>query len=159
MVLGGGEIGDDPRFLQWQLALPHILSKRIVLGHGLAIGGQVVGYQTEGGVKSLDSYVIGLLVETGLPGCLLFFAMIAIAVWVAARLYVVDCDRQTAAAGALACSLIAFATYRFALYQEENHTLMFIIISLIFAIATSARRRHKVAIRASSSAAVPQFLR
>jgi O-antigen ligase len=137
MVVG---YDDGDRMLQWQLAMPQIESNPIT-GHGMGTSGILVGYHLEAGVPSVDSYIITLLVETGVPGLLLFFATIAIAIWMGLRVYLSDKDPRASIGCALACSLIAFATYRTALSQTENHSLVFFIIGLIFVMGRCARDR------------------
>ena len=137
MVIG---YDDSDRFLQWQMALPAIRSNPIT-GHGMGSSGTVVGYHLELGMPSVDSYLITLLVENGVLGCLLFFITIAIAIWIGLRVYLRDNDSRAAIGSALACSLIAFATYRLALSQTENHFFVFIIIGLIFVMGRFAHDR------------------
>jgi hypothetical protein len=132
---------DGDRWLQWDMALPHIQSNPIT-GHGMGSSGVVVGYNLyEGSIPSVDSYFITLLVENGVPGCLLFFGAVAIAVWIGVRVYLSDRDPRGALGSALACSLIAFATYRIALSQTENHPLVFILLGLIFVMGRLAYER------------------
>ena len=82
---------DGDRWLQWEMALPHIQSNPIT-GHGMGSSGTIIGYGVESGMPSVDSYVITLLVENGVPGCLLFFGAIAIAIWIGLRVYLSDRD-------------------------------------------------------------------
>ena len=53
-------------------------------------------------MPSVDSYVITLLVENGVPGCLLFFGAIAIAIWIGLRVYLSDRDPRGNLGSALA---------------------------------------------------------
>ena len=61
MVLGGAaQAGStELRHEQWVAAIPFIKSNPIT-GHGFAIGGYVIQ-------SSIDSYVVSLLAETGIP--------------------------------------------------------------------------------------------
>jgi hypothetical protein len=131
---------DGDRYLQWTMALPHIISNPVT-GHGIASSGRLIGYHIESGLPSVDSYILTLLVEMGAPGLLLFFGMITIAIWTAGRLYLSAAGDLTALGGALACSLVAFAVYRLALSQTENHTLLFLLIALVFVIRRVAHER------------------
>ena len=142
---------DGDRWLQWEMALPHIQSNPIT-GHGMGSSGKIIGYGVESGMPSVDSYVITLLVENGVPGCLLFFGAIAIAIWIGLRVYLSDRDPRGTLGSALACSLIAFATYRTALSQTENHPLVFVIIGLIFVMGRLAYDRRIFAQEPASSA-------
>lgn len=143
IVLGGGETAasTEARFAQWDMAVPHILSNPVT-GHGAGISGDVIGYFSPGStIPTVDSYLISLLVEVGVPGLLFFFGMIAIGIWIGIRLYLTDSDYRAAVAGALACSLIAFAVYRTVLSQRENHTLLFLFIGVVFVISKLGQER------------------
>jgi O-antigen ligase len=136
IVFGGGDTvaSTEARFIQWNLAKPHILSNPVT-GHGTGMSAEVIGYFTPGGtIPTVDSYVLSLLVEVGVPGLIFFFGMIACGVWIGLRQYLTNTDRWAALGGPIACSLIAFAVYRLALSQRENHTLFFLIIGLAFSI-------------------------
>ena len=132
IVLGGGaeSYSDDSQLIQWRLAWPHILANPVT-GHGYGTAGDVVGYFTANSVPSVDSSLISVLVETGLPGFLFFFGMAVFGAWRGLRLFLFDPSKRAAAAGALACSLIAFVVQRFALSQRESYTTIFIIIACI----------------------------
>jgi|SRR5579871_1163084 len=137
IVFGGGEtVGStEARFAQWELAKPHILSNPVT-GHGMGMAAEVIGFLTPGGTTpTLDTYILTLLVEVGVPGFLVFFGMIACGIWIGLRQYLTNKDRWAALGGPIACSLIAFAIYRMTLSQRENHTLFFLVIGLVFAIS------------------------
>ncbi len=139
MVLGGGyeSYSDQGRIDQVNMALPHILSNPFT-GHGIGLGAQVVGFTEPGGLLTLDSYVLTLLVETGLPGLLFFFGMIVFSAWFGVSAYLSNQTRLSALAGCVACSLIAFGAYRFFLNQHDNHTLLFELVG--FAVLLSNPR-------------------
>ena len=83
MVLGGGaeEASTQGRWVQWAAAWP-LLKSNPIIGHGFVTGGFEIG-------SSIDSYVISLLVETGVPGFLCFTGMVCLAVWYGVRAYLV----------------------------------------------------------------------
>jgi hypothetical protein len=109
----------------------------------------VVGYIIPGAAgPTLDTYILSLLVDVGVPGLVFFFGMIACGIWIVLRQYFGNTDRWAAVGGPIACSLLAFAVYRTALSQKENHTLFFLIIGLAFAIGRfghgrSAKKKRK----------------
>jgi O-antigen ligase len=125
MVLGGAAQANstEARHVQWVAALPFIRANPIT-GHGFQIGGYVID-------SSVDSYVISLLLETGIPGLLFFAGMLLIPVWYGLRSYLSDSSESGAAAGAVACSFVAYAVYRLALSQKENHMLIFSLLAII----------------------------
>jgi O-antigen ligase len=125
MVLGGGaeEASTQGRWVQWAAAWP-LLKSNPIIGHGFVTGGFEIG-------SSIDSYVISLLVETGVPGFLFFTGMVCLAVWYGVRAYLTDLSESGALAGTLACSFTAFVFYRLVLSERENHFLMFTLLGII----------------------------
>jgi len=145
MVLGGGEAAasNEARFEQWRLAWPHILSNPVT-GHGFDLGASVVGYFNPGGVLTIDSYVLSLLVETGAPGLVFFFLAVAGGIWFGARAYLTDRSRRGAIAGGFACAIIGFAVYRLVLSQRENHTLYFLFVGAVIVLAKLNREEKAI---------------
>ena len=140
-IFGGNETAGSTsaRFDQFNQALPHIM-RNPVTGHGRGTAADLVGFYTPGNtIPTIDSYLITLLVEQGVTGFLLFFGMIAFGAWIGVRLYISSANKHAALGAPIACSLIAFATYRLVLSQTENHTLMFLMIGLVFALAKVSR--------------------
>jgi hypothetical protein len=150
IVLGGGDTAasNDARFIQWDLATPHILENPIT-GHGIGLGADVIGFYTPSGVPSVDSYVLSLLVETGVPGLIFFVGMIGYGLWVNAKLYLTDLSDLASFGGPLASSILAFSVYRLGLSLRESHTLFFLVIGLTFIILHFARKSDVIAQRTS----------
>ncbi len=129
MVLGGAaQAGStDARYIQWAAGMPFIKSNPIT-GHGFGLSGLIIG----GG--SIDSYILSLALETGVPGLVFFLGMLALPVWYGLRNYVSDMSETSALAGALACSFIGFIMNRLVLSQKENHMLIFSLMALVIAL-------------------------
>ncbi len=128
---GQGAASTETRFVEWSLAWPHILSNPVT-GNGFDLGGAIVGYRSAPlGPLTLDSSVISLLVETGVPSLLFYFAAAAIAAWTGTRQYLRDRTFGGVLSGGLASSIIAFTSYRLFLSQRENQTLFFILVSCV----------------------------
>jgi O-antigen ligase len=142
VVLGGDDsnLSNDGRMIQWQMGVPHILSNPIT-GHGTGMSGPVIGFRLPNGTITIDSYILSLLVEVGVPGLFFFLGMIVLGVMIALRLYLADADKRASVAGPLGCSIIAFSVYRMTLSQRENHTLFFLIVGLVFAASKLAHNR------------------
>ncbi|MDR3515067.1 MAG: O-antigen ligase family protein [Azospirillaceae bacterium] len=143
LVLGGGEThaSNSGRYDQWLLAQPHLMANPIT-GHGLGMATDVISYYSLGStLPSVDSYLLTLLVEVGIPGTVAFFGMLAYAIWKGGRIYLSDLDERATVAAPIACSLVAFAVYRLVLSQRENHTLCFILIGVFIAVANLYRSR------------------
>jgi O-antigen ligase len=148
MVFGGADTAasTEARFIQWNAAKPHIISNPVT-GHGVGSSGDLIGFAAETGVPSVDSYPITLLVEQGVPGFLLFFAMVAVGIWIGVRIYLTNTEKIAEIAGPLACSLVAFGIYRLVLSQRENHTLFFLMIGLLLAVSRICHERQRSQVR------------
>lgn len=135
MVLGGaGQAGSaDARWEQWHAALP-LIKENPITGRGFVTGGFDIG-------SSIDSYVISLLVETGVPGLVFFAGVVCLPIWYGVRGYLTDLSQSGALAGALACSFIAFVTYRLVLSERENHSLIFCLLGIVVVLNYEYERR------------------
>jgi O-antigen ligase len=136
MVLGGGAeaASTEGRWVQWAAALP-IIKTNPITGHGFATGGTDID-------MSIDSFVISLLLETGIPGLVFFTGICCLPVWFGIRSYIYDLSESGALAGALACSFVAFALYRLVLSQKENNMLAFFLLGLIVVAIYEYRTKH-----------------
>jgi O-antigen ligase len=128
LVLGGGAeaASTQGRYEQWMAGIPFIKSNPI-FGHGFALGGFLID-------SSIDSYVLSLLLETGVPGLMFFSGLLLVPIWYGLRSYLCDRSQAGAIAGALACSLIAFTVNRLVLSQRENHMLFFSLLAVIIVL-------------------------
>jgi O-antigen ligase len=124
MVLGGAAQSgsSEARYGQWLAAIPFVKSNPIT-GHGFGLGGYVIQ-------SSIDSYVISLLLETGIPGLMFFTGLLLIPVWCGLRNYLSNSSEAGAAAGAVACSIVAFTANRLVLSQKENHPMIFALLAI-----------------------------
>ncbi len=62
----------------------------------------------------------------------MFFAgLLLIPIWYGLRSYLSDMSEAGAAAGAVACSFVAFTANRLVLSQKENHMLIFSLLAII----------------------------
>ena len=137
MVLGGAAQASstDARYLQWAAGSPFIKSNPIT-GHGLGLGGIIIG------LGQIDSYILSLVVETGIPGLVFFVGLLVLPVWYGLRNYLSDVSESGALAGALACSFIGFSMNRLVLSQKENHMLMFSLLAIVIVLNyESAQKR------------------
>ena len=127
----------DARWQQWALLKPHLWASPI-FGYGRDMSGMVIGFYYPGATTpTVDSYVLSLLADVGIPGTLFFFGAIAFSVWTAGRRYIVDLSDTGAVAGALGCSALGFGVYRITLSQQENIFLFFVIVAAIIAISAA----------------------
>jgi hypothetical protein len=133
VISGGGE-GDssnDARWTEWAMAWPKIIANPIT-GHGFGLSGLIVGYRvSEAAVLTVDSYLISLLTETGVPSVIFYFGTSLAAAWFGAKQYLLDRGKGGVWAGGLACSITGYTAYRFFLSQRENQTLFFILVGCV----------------------------
>ena len=94
MVLGGAAQASstDARYLQWAAGTPFIKSNPIT-GHGFGLGGLIIG------LGQIDSYILSLVVETGIPGLVFFVGLLVLPVWYGLRNYLSDMSESGALAG------------------------------------------------------------
>jgi O-antigen ligase len=138
MILGGAAEANSTqaRYDQWASAIPYIKSNPIT-GHGFNMGGSIFQDYT------IDSYILSLVLETGVPGLLFFMGIVLLPVWYGLRSYLDDMTEYGALAGALACSFIAFAENRLVLAQKENHMLIFSLLAIVI-VANYERARKRL---------------
>jgi O-antigen ligase len=129
MVLGGAaqSSSTDARYLQWAAGTPFIKSNPIT-GHGFGLGGLIIG------LGQIDSYILSLVVETGVLGLVFFLGLLVLPVWYGLRNYLSDMSESGALAGALACSFIGFTMNRLVLSQKENHMLIFSLLAIVIVL-------------------------
>jgi len=137
---GAAAFSNEGRIEQWRLALPHIVSNPII-GYGFGSSGQIIDFQEPGGLVSVDSYVLSVLVENGLPGLLFFAGIVAFPLRLCARIYLHYPDEPAALGGPLACSFLAFGIYRFFLSERENQTLFYLLVGVALVFAKQAFER------------------
>jgi O-antigen ligase len=127
-VLGGAAQASstDARYLQWAAGIPAIKSNPIT-GHGFGLGGDIIG-------MGQDSYMLSLVLETGVLGLVFFVGLLLLPVWYGLRNYVFDMSESGALAGALACSFIGFFMNRLVLSQKENHMLVFSLLAIVIVL-------------------------
>ena len=136
MVLGGSAQASstNARYIQWAAGTPFIKSNPIT-GHGFGLGGLILG------LGQIDSYVLSLVVETGIPGLVFFVGLLVLPVWYGLRNYLSDMSESGALAGALACSFIGFIMNRLVLSQKENHMLIFSLLAIVIVLNNELVRK------------------
>ena len=135
-VLGGAAQASstDARYIQWAAGTPLIKSNPIT-GHGFGLGGLIIG------LGQIDSYILSLVVETGIPGLVFFVGLLVLPVWYGLRNYLSDMSESGALAGALACSFIGFIMNRLVLSQKENHMLIFSLLAIVIVLNHELARK------------------
>jgi O-antigen ligase len=131
LVLGGGDAAasNEGRYEQWVAGIP-LMKSNPIIGHGFSTSGGLVDFSSAA-TRSIDSYILSLLVETGIPGLVFFAGLVLLPIWYGLRNCLSDMSESGAVVGALACSFIAFATNRLVLSQKENQMLIFSLAAIV----------------------------
>ena len=130
-ILGGGATAasNEGRTEQFHLALPKIFGSPLY-GHGIGTAADVVGYNP-GSYVTLDSGMLSILVDLGLPGFALFIIMLLFPSFQMIKMIISNSENWSAGPGvALALSLLSFAINTFVLAQIENYGLLYLLLGL-----------------------------
>lgn len=156
MVWGGGQhqASNLSRELQWESGIPKILARP--WGNGLGQGGEALGFVSQSGMLTVDSYYLTILLDLGIIGFLLFIAVFVLgilrAAWFAPRARSYE-ERMLVP---IAISFANFLIAKSVLTQQENHPLMFIFlgmsVALIWRMQSDGAERGANALARSSSA-------
>lgn len=148
-TIGGGSTAysDNARREQFELLWPKLFENPF--GYGAGSSGVTLGYYSPGGQLTVDSYIITLLLDYGVIGCLLFFGMLIYATVETVRVAWVSRPGSTDYATPLAAALIVAATIRMVLSQPDNLPLIWILLGMAAAIVW----RHKKGMGAGREAA------
>ena len=134
LIIGGGQgqASTDSRAAEWALAKPKILA-RPILGYGGGSAGDIIHYPTSHGGFSVDGYYMNLLVDFGIPGCVLFFSTFLLAAALCMWIYIMRPSHNANIGNALGSSLVAFFLYRLTLSQTDSLVFAFMTIGLALA--------------------------
>lgn len=129
-VIGGASTQNSnaAREEQWHMAWPKIFANPIT-GYGYLQSGVAIGYTSPSGELTVDSFLLTLVTETGVPSVIFFFGAAIVASYTAGRHYLRDTSPNGAFGGALAGSIAAFTAYQFFLSQRENMTLFYVMMA------------------------------
>lgn len=145
-VFGSGtaQSSNDAREIQFDMAPPVILRSPL-FGHGPGRGAEALGFVTPGGLVTIDTYVLSVVLDYGIIGFALFFGMLAAALVVSFRLAIhfePGPSPEAREAGfilPLGAMLAAFLMIKMVLSQEENHAILFMIYGAVLVLAYRAR--------------------
>jgi hypothetical protein len=132
-VWGSGQYNDSTqaRYDQLHLALPKMLTHP--LGFGVGNGAQAIGYYTEAGQLSVDSFYLLLVMDLGLIGLIAFVTMFLYLCWKSALaiIHSYDEDSETSFLMPAAISLAAFLFIKMVYAEEDSHPIVFVISAMV----------------------------
>ena len=132
-VLGGGAqaSSDEARTIQRDMAIPKIATHP--LGYGINMGAGVLGFTAPNGLVTVDNYYLNTLLDLGYPGAIGFYGMFSVAAWLGGRIYLKTKDRESELAGPLGIVCLNFVILKSVLSQENNHSLVFLLLGMMAA--------------------------
>jgi hypothetical protein len=112
------------------------------LGHGIARAGETLQWYTPGGRMTIDTYYLGVALEEGLPGLVVFYGTFLFAIFLACRelLTGANNDKQTSFLMPIAIALINFVVIKGVFYQIDNHYLVYMLLGMLVAILSCKRQ-------------------
>ncbi|HEY1928464.1 MAG TPA: O-antigen ligase family protein [Caulobacteraceae bacterium] len=135
---------------QWALGWPKAL--RHPWGYGVGRSADVVGWLSPGGFNSIDTYYLTVLVEYGFVGFIVYFGMFLMAIFEVVRLVLsraLGDDEETSLIVPAAVALANFVVIKSVFSQEDNHSIVFMILGMLIALSS---RLKNVAEPATASA-------
>ena len=139
-VFGGGAqaASNASRAQQRAMAVPKVLHNPI--GHGLGQSGSVLGFTNQAGATSVDNHFITSLLDIGVIGTAAFYSMFVIAAWLGARIFLTTTERELELGGPLAIMFLVFIMIKTVLSQENNHSLILLMLGMMLALSARAKK-------------------
>lgn len=148
-TIGGGSTGfsDEARQIQFHMMWPKLFQNPF--GYGGGRSGDILGYRLPGGLLTVDSYVITLLLDYGVIGFALFAGMLLYAAAKMAQIAWQNPRGELDLTLPLACTMVIAVQVRLVLSQADNVPLLYMLMGMAAALAWRAR---KVSLQASAAA-------
>jgi hypothetical protein len=135
-VLGGAaSMSTYARDEQTRMAIPKLLTHP--QGHGIGMGAAALGFTTQGGFLTIDSYYLSILMEYGFLGFVLFYWMFVVAIWQSGRIVVQyrGADREVELLKPIGISVVTFLIVKSVFSEQYNHPIMFMMLGIVVALA------------------------
>ena len=113
--------------------------------HGPGRGAEALGFVTPGGLVTIDTYLLSVVLDYGVMGFMLFFGMMFAAFLLMVRLAITltpgpsPQQREASFVLPLCAMLAAFFMIKTVLSQEENHAILFMAYGAVTVLAYRAR--------------------
>jgi uncharacterized membrane protein len=146
-VLGSGasEYSTQTRIDQMHMGIPKIISHP--WGFGIGQGAAALGYTNLAGVLTIDSGTLRITLEYGVLGLVIYYGIFISAMYYAGREIVSspNAERETGLLVPIGISLFVYIFIRSAFAQEDNLSLMFMLMGMLAALIY----RHRNALSSS----------
>jgi O-antigen ligase len=117
------------KFLEWPF------------GYGIGQGAATLDYVNEGGLVTIDTYYLLVLLEYGLLGFIVYYGMFVVGIYEAGKRGMRSHPKQSDRAFLIpiALSLFIFLIIKSVFAQQDNHPLVFMMLGAIMAISGQHR--------------------
>jgi hypothetical protein len=139
MVWGGGanEASNEGRYEQLRRGLPKIIEWPF--GHGIGESAEVLGLRNLQGDLSLDNYYLGICLEFGVIGFLVYYGLMALSAGQAAAYGVRSGNDETALLIPVAVTLVNFIIVKAVFSQIDSHAVIFMMLGMTVALIHRAK--------------------
>ncbi|WP_150290569.1 O-antigen ligase family protein [Sphingobium estronivorans] len=134
MVWGNGaqQASNEARQEQYRAGIPMVVERP--WGYGMGRGSTRLGFFNPAGVGTIDTYVLAVALEVGIPGLICYFGMVGTAIHAGARAVQNARDRETQLLIPLVIALANFVVIKTILSQLDNHPLVFAMLGATVAL-------------------------
>lgn len=138
MVWGSGaqQASTEARQEQYRAGIPMVIARP--WGHGMGRGATRLGFVNRAGIGTIDTYVLAVALEVGIPGLICYFGMLGVAIYAGARAVQKARDRETQLLIPLTIALANFVVIKTILSQLDNHPLVFAMLGATVALVYRA---------------------
>jgi O-Antigen ligase len=134
-VLGGAASASSvARDTQTHMAIPKLLTHPF--GHGIGTGATALGFYTQGGLLTIDSYYLNELMEFGFLGFALFYGVFVVTVWQCGKLVVMyrGTDREVDFLKPIGISVVTFFIIKSVFAETYSHPIMLMMVAIVVAL-------------------------
>ncbi|WP_176592696.1 O-antigen ligase [Sphingobium sp. EM0848] len=134
MVWGNGaqQASNEARQEQYRAGIPMVVKQP--WGYGMGRGSVRLGFFSPAGINTIDTYVLAVALEVGIPGLICYFGMVGGAIYAGARAVQNARDRETQLLIPLIIALANFMVIKTILSQLDNHPLVFAMLGATVAL-------------------------
>ena len=143
MILGGSShaASTDARIVQYTIGFQKFLERPF--GYGIGQGAVTLGFGKDiGGMITIDTYYLSILLEYGIAGFIVFYGMFAVAIYEAGRrsLFARSETEDKSFLLPIAVSLFVFIVIKSVFSQQDNHPVIFMMLGALMALNASRRQ-------------------
>lgn len=146
LVWGSGaqQASTDSRMTQVTMAIPKIGARP--WGYGIGQGGDALGFVNRAGTGTIDSYFISAVLEFGVLGFFVFYAIFISGIWNGVRRIWSTYDYETDFIAPLTVALSNFFVIKSIFSQPDNHGLVFTMVGALVALCWRIDKNRRITI-------------